>query len=135
MKGYIYVRTHKSYELHNAIKLGITENLINRENTYITGEIEKGYYIMVFEIDILKIKPIEKLLHYEFSKDKIYVNAGTEFFNMCIISKIEPFLNNLNLKFKILSNEDILKMIRKERVKTSFLKKNLFNHNIKNQEH
>jgi predicted helicase len=122
MKGYIYIRTHKSYELHNAIKLGITENLINRENTYITSEIEKGYYIMAFEMDILKIKPIEKLLHYEFSKDKIYVNAGTEFFNTSIISKIEPFLSNLNLQFKILLSDDILKIIRKERVKTYFSK-------------
>lgn len=37
--GFIYIRDHESYKQYNAYKLGITYNIIEREYTYLTGEI------------------------------------------------------------------------------------------------
>ncbi len=66
INGYIYVRFHESYEKYNACKLGKTENIPDRDNTYITGEILRGYFEAVFEIPIEKLGIIERLLQYEF---------------------------------------------------------------------
>ncbi len=46
-KGYIYVRENEYWSLYDLVKLGKTENIVNRESTYITTEIIKGCYIIV----------------------------------------------------------------------------------------
>ena len=46
MKGYIYLRYHKSYRLNDivVIKLGGTSNPVQRDPTYKTGEPNKDKY-------------------------------------------------------------------------------------------
>ena len=48
--GYIYIRTHPSYDIENACKVGKTKNIPERENTYATGEIKRGNFEAVFEV-------------------------------------------------------------------------------------
>ena len=81
-KGYIYVRSHDSYDKFNAYKLGKTDSIPDRESNYITCEIVKGKFIVVVEIDYdflddieIKLKNYFTLLGYH-----IYHNGGTEFF-------------------------------------------------------
>lgn len=38
--GYIYLRSHESYDKYNAYKLGKATNMIERDSVYATGEIE-----------------------------------------------------------------------------------------------
>jgi len=40
--GHIYVRTHEAYDEYDAYKLGKSQNCIERESTYISGEIKRG---------------------------------------------------------------------------------------------
>ena len=48
--GYVYLRDNPNYIQNNVIKMGVTTNIINRASTYITGEFEKGSYILVIKI-------------------------------------------------------------------------------------
>lgn len=52
--GYIYIRTHPSYDIENACKVGKTKNIPERENTYATGEIRRGNSLQFLKF-ILKI--------------------------------------------------------------------------------
>ena len=112
--GYIYIRNHKSYLI--TCKLGKTECLPARENVYITGELERGYFDPVFEVLLNQMNIIEKLLQYEFKKYNIKFDGGVEFYNKEIISLIEPFLQNNKFKYKKLTDDEIYKLKRKYRI-------------------
>ena len=43
-KGFIYIRTNELFKLHNLVKLGKTINILNREDTYVTSEPNRGLY-------------------------------------------------------------------------------------------
>ena len=60
-KGYIYVRTHEAYDIndYDACKLGKTDNILNRESCYITGEIKRGEFSHVFEVSLEKMHSAE----------------------------------------------------------------------------
>lgn len=115
--GYIYVRDNAWYKMENVIKLGIASYTKDRNNTYITGEVERGEYIYVIEIPIDKMKIIDKFLKSYFKPHNIYRGGGTEFYDKCIIDLIEPYLKNINIKYKVLTKEEIELMNRCERVK------------------
>ena len=107
--GYIYIRVHDSYEKYNVCKLGKTLNLIERNSTYKTSEVECGFFELVIEIKKEKLDIIERLLqnHFKSLEYYYYLDGGTEFFKKDIISLIVPYLKTLNLKFTILSKEQI----------------------------
>ena len=42
MFHYLYIRCCESYDIHNALKLGICSILGNRDDTYRTSEIKRG---------------------------------------------------------------------------------------------
>ena len=65
-KGYIYVRKHPAYDLYDAVKLGKTCNIVERESTYVTGEIIRGVFLVVIEVDLRDMDYIEVLLKLEF---------------------------------------------------------------------
>ena len=88
IKGYIYVRTHESYDIHDACKIGITNNIPERDSTYTTGEIKRGQFVLVFEVPIQITSIIERLLQNEFKKEQILDDGGTEFFNKNIMNQI-----------------------------------------------
>lgn len=111
--GYIYVRVHESY--NDACKLGMTNNIPDRDSQYATGEMKRGYFDMVFEVEHAIM--IERLLQYEFKSYNIKYDAGTEFYNKKIISLIEPYLMLHNFKYKLLSKQEINNLNRSNRLK------------------
>ena len=107
--GYIYIRVHDSYEKYNVCKLGKTLNLMERNSTYKTSEVECGFFELVIEVQKQKLDIIERLLqnHFKSLQYYYYLDGGTEFFKKDIISLIIPYLKTLNLQFTILSKEQI----------------------------
>ena len=126
-KGYIYIRIHTSYDKYNVCKLGKTNNLIERNSTYKTGEVESGYFEFAIELDIKKLDIIEKLLqnHFKLLGYHYYLDGGIEFFTKDIIPLIIPYLKTLNLQFTVLSKEQIKLIIRKNNIKKIFNKINI----------
>ena len=125
LNGYIYVRNHSSYEIMNICKLGKTHNIPERDSQYATGELKRGNFIIVFEVPIKKMGIIERLLQYEFRTFNIRHNAGTEFYDKQIITLIEPYLINLGINYKKLSNQEIHNLLRINRIKNTRSKINI----------
>ena len=122
--GYIYVRTHPSYDVENACKIGITNFFAERDYQYATGEIKRGSFELIFEICQKKTRFIEKLIHNYFKHLKIKFDAGTEFFNKEIIVQLETYFKDIGIEFRQLSLQEIEKSIRLHRLKKSFQKIN-----------
>jgi superfamily II DNA or RNA helicase len=116
MKGYIYIRTNEWCELKKIYKIGITKSIKDRNNSYITGEIIRGKFIKIFELDFnndKQLKYIDNIIKIKFKKLNVYFNGGTEFYDIIIIDKIDEFLLKNNIKFKLV-NEDELTRINRE---------------------
>ena len=114
-KGHIYVRLHYSYDIYNACKLGKTENIPDRDSNYATGEIKRGHFELVFEVNIEEMGSIERLLQEEFCEWNIRIDGGKEFYNIRIMSLIEPCLIKHGKHYKKLSKEEINELIRTTR--------------------
>ena len=100
--GYIYIRDNEWYMQNNVYKVGITTSIKDRSNTYITGELYRGFYVKIYELKVNQsmLKIIDNNIKDNFKKDyNIYFDGGTEFYNRKIINMIEPYLNELNIKF------------------------------------
>lgn len=121
--GYIYLREHESYDIYNCYKLGKTVNIPERENTYITGEIKKGNFIMILKVKINEVDLIEQKLKNYFIKINFYVDGGTEFFNKSILGEIEKYLSQNNIYFVKLKKEEI------DELKRNYREKNNLNNN------
>jgi len=117
-KGYIYIRTNEYWDLYNACKLGKTSSIPDREQIYITSEINRGTYVMIIEIDLMILDNIEKQLHIYFNELNLHIkfNAGIEFYKKKIINYIIPYFDTNNIKYKILSKDEIDGLIRKIRI-------------------
>ena len=116
MKQYIYIRSHSSYDEHNAYKLGKTNNIPERDSQFATGEIIRGKFILVLEV-FIKYICIEKLLKEQFIDFNIKFDGGTEFYDKRVINLIEPFLIKKGLEYKKLSEEEISDLVRCNREK------------------
>ena len=121
-KGYIYIRQHESFKIHNICKLGETSNIPDRETTYVTGEYLKGEFTHVFEIINITSKFTEKILKNNLSLFHKKENGGTEFYDIKIIDKIENIFNCYNIKYKKLSLQEIKNLTRVNRLKEIFKK-------------
>jgi hypothetical protein len=124
-KGYIYIRFHESYEKYNACKLGKTQNIPERDNTYVTGEILRGKFEHVFEVSYEKMDNIENLLAKEFCKLNIKINGATEFYTTKIIELIEPFFIKQEIEYIKLTTKEISYLIRCYRIKKITCKINI----------
>jgi superfamily II DNA or RNA helicase len=113
--GYIYIRTHPSYDIENACKVGKTKNIPERENTYATGEIRRGKFSTVFEVPFENMDEIERSIQEEFRELNIYYGAGTEFYNKSIITLIQPYLIHLGIEYRELSEKEISDLVRSDR--------------------
>lgn len=120
--GYIYIRTHYAYDIYHACKLGKASNIPERDSQYSTGEIKRGKFELVIEVDNSIMTEIERKLQFEFNHFNIKQDAGTEFYNKKIINLIEPFLASHGITYKTLSQEEVNKLIRTYRVKKYFKK-------------
>jgi hypothetical protein len=50
VSGFIYARTNELCDIHYCYKLGTTRNIPDREANYLTGEINRGSFKYVYEI-------------------------------------------------------------------------------------
>jgi len=123
--GYIYIRSHESYDIYNAYKMGKASNIPERDAQYATGEIKRGHFISVFQIANEKMGLIERLLQYEFCHLNIKCDAGIEFYDKKINCLIAPFLVSLGITYNELTNEEIINMVRCNRVKNTIKKINI----------
>jgi superfamily II DNA or RNA helicase len=118
--GYIYIRTHPSYDIHNVYKMGRTDSILDRDSQYATGEFIRGRFKLVlgfnseYSITDVELKLQNKFIHLNVKKD-----GGIEFYDKIIINQIEPYLTKNGINFKRLSEEEIdeLERINRERVK------------------
>ena len=134
--GFIYLRDNKWWKKEDVIKMGITTFAKDRNNTYITSEIERGEYICLIQIPLDKMKILDKFLKTYFKSYHIYKGGGTEFYDRRIIDLVEPYLNDINVIFKTLTKEEINSVNRCERIRNlpnADKVKRLFNKiNVKN---
>jgi superfamily II DNA or RNA helicase len=121
-KSYIYIRDNIWYNSENIFKVGITTSIKDRSNSYITGELYRGFYIKIYELNVnpQKLKIIDNLFKKDFKHLNIYFDGGTEFYDRCIINLIETFLIENKIYF-ISKTEDELKRINRD--KTNIINK------------
>ena len=117
MKGYIYIRTNEWCQMKNVYKVGITKSIKDRNNSYITGEIIRGSFIKIFELDIndKQLKYIDNIIKIKFKKLNVYIDGGTEFYDISIIDKIDDFLLKNNIKFKLVNEDELNRLNRKNK--------------------
>ena len=118
MKGYIYLRSNEYWDLYDVYKLGKSSNILDRENNYITSEIKRGKYVMVIELNFDIMDIVETRLQQYFNKLGFHIkfNGGTEFYKKEIIKYIIHYLMEHQINHKVLSDFEIEKLIRKDRV-------------------
>ncbi len=123
--GYIYVRNHSSYDEYNCCKLGKADNIPSRDGVYATGEIKRGYFELVIEMNNSSVTLVEKLLQKYFNSLGFHIkfDGGSEFYNKKIIELIIPFLEKTNIKFKVLSKNEVDNLIRSHYIKKIIDKK------------
>lgn len=61
--------------------MGKPNNISGRNKQYVSGEIKWGYFKAVFEIPLIKLKIIERLMQNKFHDLNIRYYAETEFYN------------------------------------------------------
>lgn len=116
-KGNIYVRDNELCILKNVYKLGIATFAKNRDDTYVTYEHKRGEFVMVIEIPLEKMGLADKYLKQYLLHHNRYIDAGTEYYDRCIIYEIEPFLSKTIIPYRILSRKEIDNLERRERKK------------------
>ena len=94
--GYIYIRLHESYKLYDACKLGKTISLLDRDSVYVTNEIQRGVFNVVYEVPQDKMDLIERLAQMFFEEYHIKFDGGQEFYNSKIIELIDSFFEKIN---------------------------------------
>lgn len=111
---FIYIRDNEWLKSRNVYKVGITTDIINRNSTYITGEVIRGSFVKIIElldIDKNELIIIDKKIKDEFKEFNIYLNGGKEFYKREIFDNyIEKYLIKNNYKF-ILKNENEIEKI------------------------
>lgn len=125
MDEFIYIRRNTHYyDKFNICKLGKTCNIPERDNTYTTGEIKRGYFQLVIQIHNFKSQTVETLLKQYFKDLNVVYDGGKEFYQLDIIERIVPFLNKTSVKFTVLNNDSIKLLTKKNRLKSIFSKIN-----------
>lgn len=115
--GYIYIRENEWLNMYNLIKMGITENLVEREGPYTTVELKKGKFVLIFEIEKSKLRIIDNLLKFNFKDLNVKFDGGTEFYKKEIKNEIEVYFDELKIKYKKLNENEINELNRKYRIK------------------
>lgn len=130
--GYIYIRTNEYWDLYDAFKLGKTTNIPDREQTYTTTEIKRGFYVMIIEIDLIILDTTEKQLQIYFNELNFHIkfNAGIEFYKKEIINYIIPYFDTNNIKYKILSIDEINGLVGKTRINNNIYNPRDYQKNI-----
>jgi hypothetical protein len=116
--GYIYIRLNEWYLNKNICKLGTTENIPYKHRQYISCEPNRGRFVYVYEIDLYEMDIIDELLKKHFDNFNYRHNnnndGGSEFFYKDIIQLIPFVLDAQNIKYRILSKEEIYNLSYKD---------------------
>ena len=114
---YLYIRVlHLITEYDKVVKIGITENLIERESTYKTGEYIPGYFSHLYRIFYKGKKEsfdkkLQKLTieYNKISYNKFGVKGGNEFYDIELIGKLQDYLKKIKKieKYEILNQNEI----------------------------
>lgn len=115
--GYIYVRTHSSYDLENACKMGKTISIPERDTQYATGEVRRGYLELVFEVPLDELEILERLLQKKFCALHIIYDGGEEFYDTEIMTLIEPIFITRGVLYRKLTKQEISELVRISRVR------------------
>jgi len=114
-KSYIYIRDNDWFKQSNVYKVGITTSIKDRASTYITGELYRGVYVKIYELDIINSKKlwcIDNLIKCYFKHYNIYYDGGKEFYDRKIINEIEDYLREINIKFVSKTEEELTRINR-----------------------
>ena len=116
--GYIYIRLNEWYLNKNICKFGTTENIPYKHRQYISCEPNRGRFEYVYEIDLYEMDIIDELLKKHFDNFNYRHNnnndGGSEFFYKDIIQLIPFVLDARNIKYRILSKEEIYNLSYKD---------------------
>lgn len=126
IQGYIYIREHTSYDYYDLCKLGKTINIPDRDSQYATGEIKRGQFSYVYEVNHKQLSIIERLLQYELKEYNVIHDGGTEFYNKIIIGqKIINIFQKYRIEYRQLNDVDISNLIRTQRIRKILNKINI----------
>ena len=121
--GYIYIRWHRSYK--NLVKLGRTKFPVERDQMYITGEPERGHYLLILRVE--DEESCEHLLADEFKGFHHNGSGGTEFYDVSILDKITDVFDSFVIHYEECDINDINRKIRMKKlldtIKKRFLQK------------
>lgn len=113
-KGYYYVRDTEWYQREEVVKLGITECIVSRSATYITGEIKKGCYLMVFEVPWQALRGLDRWMKEALAGFHIqHEGAGTEFYARSVLSVLDAMLQQTGIAYRKLTVVEMLQIERK----------------------
>ena len=112
--NYIYVREHESWVKYHVCKVGKTTNIVNREDTYITGEFIPGEFTLILLIIDYNLDKLDNEIKKEFEEYNKYCGGGIEFYNIEIKDKLEEYLKKCKIEYRILTDKDINELKRKE---------------------
>ena len=105
--GYIYLRSHISYQESNIIKVGKTTDLVSRDCVYATGEEYRGKYEIIYKFKYNILNTIDNHIKKEFKKYNHYKGGSTELFKIEIIDELEDFFKLFGYEYTKLSIDDI----------------------------
>ena len=127
LKGYIYLRDNQWFRDEQVYKMGIMSNGKSRDSTYSTGEVKRGTFVVVIEIEWCQMKKFDLVLKKHFQKLNRRFDGGTEFYDRSILKHLIPFVRS-KLKCRVLSHDEINKMERKQREEVN--RQNYLNHKL-----
>jgi len=78
-KGYLYVRSHPSYDVDGVCKLGRATDLYRRDAQYATSELHRGFFKVVLAVPAANMEMIERLLKTEFRHLNRRYDGGLSF--------------------------------------------------------
>ena len=127
MIAFIYVRDNSWFKQEGLFKLGVTISIKDRSSCYITGEITRGFYVKIIELELKdekQYKFIDKVMKMEFENLNEYHNGGTEFYKRTIIddNKLEEFLMKYKIKFTCKGESDLKRINRKYNARFNYKK-------------
>ena len=127
LKGYIYLRDNQWFRDEQVYKMGIMSNGKSRDSTYSTGEVKRGTFVVVIEIEWRQMKRFDLVLKKHFQKLNRRFDGGTEFYDRSILKYLIPFVRS-KLKCRVLSQDEIDKMERNQREEVN--RQNYLNHKL-----
>lgn len=114
MFGYIYVRETIFRQLYGVVKIGVTNNLVDREATYITGEYVRGEFIMAYEVNSVELGYIDNNLKYllEDYHRRDSSGGGIEYYDISVLDKMPLIMDSLGRYHRRLTEEELIEIKR-----------------------